>query len=541
MGGPEAVEKQHAQNKLSVRERLALLFDSGSFVELGLLAEASILEAHPISAPSASSAQLSSTKSVSDKSTAAKSPTARSTPADGVVTGWGLVDGRKVAVIAYDFTVVAGTIGEVGERKAARIRELVLHQKIPLVWLLDSAGARVQEIASSRFAETGRLFFDQVMLSGVVPQVAAMMGPCAAGTAYIAGLADFVPMVKGTSSMALAGPPLVEAAIGEKISVEDLGGSRVHCQLSGVGDGEYADDKECLKAVKNYLSFFPSHCSEKPPCKKNTESHRIEDRLSRVLTGSLEDDDRLDASVLDLLPSDSRQHYDMKTLIAAVVDEGIYFEIKSGFGKGMITALARVGGQSVGIVANQPSYLSGVINIDEADKAARFINLCDAFNIPLIFLEDCPGFMVGSQVEKAGIIRHGAKMLYAVSRASVPKITIIVRKAYGAGYYVMCGKAYGPDMIVAWPSAEISLMGAEGAVNILFRKEIDQSDDPVARRQELVNIYRERISLDMAIKGAYIDDVIDPLDTRKIILQTLCLTESKQVSIPTKKHGISPV
>lgn len=515
MGGNEALLKQKNLGKLNVRERIALLFDPGTFCELGLLAQAS----------------------KDDPSLKGKS-----TSADGVVTGHGLVNGRRVCVIAYDFTVVAGTIGEVGERKAQRIRDMALIDRLPIVWLLDSAGARVQEIASSKFAVTGKLFFDQVMMSGVVPQVAAMMGPCAAGTAYIAGLADFVPMVRGTSSMALAGPPLVEAAIGEKISTEDLGGSKVHCETSGVGDLEVPDDKTCLEAVKTYLSYLPSNSAEIPPVVSQASGTRNQnDRLSRLLTGSREDEDRIDDDILDIVPEDSKKLYDMKKIISKIADGGVFFEIKPKFGQGIITGFCRVGGSSIGIVANQPSFMGGVIQVDESDKGARFVNICNAYNIPLLFLEDCPGFMVGSKVEKQGIIRHGAKMLWAVSYATVPKITIIIRKAYGAGYYVMCGRAYGADLVAAWPSAEISLMGAEGAVNIIFRKEIESAGDSKKKKEELVELYRNRISLSMAAEGAYIDDVIDPRDTRKVILNTLKMTANKKASVPERKIGVVPV
>ena len=515
MGGKEAIAKQKAQGKLTVRERIELLFDPHTFVELGALA------APPLDDPMLKGKQA---------------------PGDGVVTGHGLVNGRRVCVIAYDFTVIAGTIGEIGERKSDRMREMALTERLPLIWLLDSAGARVQEIASSKFAITGKMFYDQVVMSGVVPQIAAMMGPCAAGTAYIAGLADFVPMVKGTSSMALAGPPLVEAAIGEKISTEDLGGSKVHCEISGVGDLEVADDKACIESVKKYLSFLPNHCGDKPPViQKSAGTRDQSDRLSRLLTGGGGDENRLDDDILEIVPDDSRKLYDMRKIIEKIVDDNDFFEIKPKFGQGIITGFARVGGNSIGIVANQPAYMGGVIQIDESDKAARFINICNAYNVPLLFLEDCPGFMVGSKVEKAGIIRHGAKMLYAVSRASVPKLTIIIRKAYGAGYYVMCGRAYGADLILAWPSAEISLMGAEGAVNILFRKELESAKDPKARREELVGQFRDKISLSMAAEGAYIDDVIDPRDTRKIILSTLALTSTKKILSPEKRNGVSPV
>ncbi len=515
MGGEKEIARQHEAGKLTVRERLSLLFDADSFVELGGLG-----------------------------TTRSEDPDlkGRATPADGVVTGWGLVNARKVLVIAYDFTVVAGTIGETGERKAARIREMALAEKIPLVWLLDSAGARIQEIASSRFAETGKMFFDQVALSGVVPQVAALMGPCAAGTAYIAALADFVPMVKGTSSMALAGPPLVKAVIGEDISAEDLGGSKVHCEVSGVGDLEAENDRECLQIVRRYLSYFPLHSGDKPPRITEAAADKSRsDRLSRLMSGDESSAEILDDDVLDLIPDNPKKMYDMKKLIEKIVDSGEFLELKPKFGQGLITALARMGGYSVGIVASQPSYKGGVIDVDESDKAARFINLCDAFNIPLIYLQDVPGFMVGSAVEKKGIIRHGAKMLFATSRASVPKITVLIRKAYGAGYYVMGGRAFGADLVVAWPTAEVSLMGAEGAVNIIFRKEIEKSENPQKRREELIAIYQQKISLDMAAGGAFIDDVIDPRDTRRILIETLKRCEHKKIPLPERKHGVEPV
>lgn len=512
MGGQEEIKRQHAAGKLTVRERLDLLFDPHSFVEFGILGTSQATD-----------------PTMQDKKT----------PADGVVCGVGEIDGRMVCVIAYDFTVIAGSIGEVGERKASKMRELAQSQRLPLVWLLDSAGARIQEIASSRFAETGKMFFDQVTLSGVVPQVAALMGPCAAGTAYIAALADFVPMVKGTSSMALAGPPLVKAVIGEDISAEDLGGSKIHCEVSGVGDLEVKDDRECLKVVRQYLGFFPSHNQEKPTAKKSTSAKS--DRLAAALSGDDGFAERLDDAILDIVPENPMQGYDMRRVLHMLVDEDSMLEIKPKFGQGLITSLARMGGWSVGIVASQPAFKAGVIDVDESDKAARFINLCNAFNIPLVYLQDVPGFMVGSAVEKKGIIRHGAKMLYATSAATVPKITIIIRKAYGAGYYVMAGRAFGADVVVAWPSAQISLMGAEGAVNIICRKEIQNAKDPEAKRKELVGIYQKKIALEMASGGGYIDDVIDPRDTRKVILEALAITSGKNVERPWRRNGVVPV
>src|SRR3954447_26374037 len=372
-GGPEKIEKQHERDKLTARERLALLIDEGTFVELGIHGR-----------PHFSQRAMESVE----------------TPADGVVTGYGKVDGRLVGVAAYDFTVMAGSMGMTGEMKVARLRDLALNKRIPLIWLLDSAGARIQEAAGSLFAGSGHLFREEVTMSGVVPMIAALMGPCAACTAYIPGLADFVPMVKGRGSMALAGPYLVKAVTGEDVTQEELGGSRVHTRKSGVADLEVGSDEECIQAIKEYLSFMPSHNEERPPV--------------RVTTDPVE---RADEEILDVLPDSNRKPYDMYDLIRLIVDDGFWFDMKPQFAKTIITCFARVGGRPVGIVASQPKQLGGILENDSADKAARFVNLCDAFNVPLLFLQDVPGFMVGTKVEQAGIIRHGAKMLYAVSRA----------------------------------------------------------------------------------------------------------------------------
>jgi len=493
MGGEEKVARQHEKGKLTVRERIDLLFDPGTFVELGLLA---------------------TDRTGSDDA-----------PADGVVTGHGDVDGRQVWVIAYDFTVMAGSIGAVGEQfKAARVRELALRYRKPIVWLLDSAGARIQEAAGSTFAGTGWLFADQVVMSGVIPQVAAMLGPCAAGTAYIPGLADFVPMVKGTSSMALAGARLVKAATGEEVSDHDMGGSQVHCYESGVGDNEVESDKECIETVRRFLSYLPSSNGEPPPF------HDTGDPAER-LVGGLE----------KIVPVSPRAAYDVRKVIKAVFDQGSWFEIKPTWAKNIVVGLARAGGHAVGVVANQPMQKGGALDSDAADKAARFIRMCDAFNVPLVYLMDVPGFLVGSQVEREGIIRHGAKMLYATSEATVPKVTVIMRKAYGAGYYVMCGKGYEPDTIVAWPFAEISVMGPEGAVNIIFNKQVEASDNPEATRAQLIETIRTQINPYLAAGWAMIDDVIDPEETRRVIISGIQQARDKRVDRPWRKHGNIPV
>ena len=496
-GGEEKVERQHAAGKLTARERVALLIDEGSFTELGIHGRPHF-----------------SQPAMADKDA----------PADGVITGYGKVDGRLAAVCAYDFTVMAGSMGMTGELKVTRLRDLALQKRIPFVWLLDSAGARIQEAAGSLFAGSGHLFREEVTMSGVIPQVAALMGPCAAGTAYIPGLADFVPMVKGRGSMALAGPHLTKAVTGEDVTQEELGGSGIHTKVSGVGDLEVRSDEECIQAIKGYLSYFPRNCEERPPVREPSDPV-----------------DRTDEELLDILPDSPRRPYDMYDLIRRLVDDGEWFDIKPRFARTIITCLARMGGRPVGIVANQPKQLGGILEIDSADKAARFINLCDAFNIPLLFLQDVPGFMVGTKVERAGIIRHGAKMLYAVARATVPKITVVIRKAYGAGYYVMCGKAYEPDLIVAWPSAEISVMGPEGAVNIIFRKQLEAAEDPDATRAEMIEGIRKIIDPYIAAGNAMIDDVIDPRETRPVVIRALEMAEGKRVERPWRKHGVAPV
>ena len=496
-GGPEKIAKQHAAEKLTARERLDLLIDEGTFTEMGIHAK-----------PHFSQAAMHG----------------KDAPADGVITGYGRVDGRLVAVAAYDFTVMAGSMGMTGELKVARLRELALGKRIPMIWLLDSAGARIQEAVGSLFAGSGHLFREEVVASGVIPQVAALMGPCAAGTAYIPGLADFVPMVKGRGSMALAGPHLVRAAVGENVTQEELGGSRVHCRKSGVGDLEVADDEECIARIKQYLSFFPSHNEEAPPLQPTTDPH-----------------ERMDDELLDVLPESNRKPYDMYEVIRRIVDHGEWLDLKPQWAKTIITCLARMGGRPVGIVANQPKQLGGILDNDSADKAARFVNLCNAYGIPLVFLMDVPGFMVGTKVEEAGIIRHGAKMLYAVANATVPKITVVLRKAYGAGYYVMNGRAYEPDLIVAWPSAEISVMGAEGAVEIVMRRQVEEADDPAAKKAELIGEYRKIIDVYRAAANAMIDDVIDPRETRPTVIRALEMAASKRVDRPWKRNGVVPV
>ena len=505
MGGPERVAKQHARGKLTARERIALLLDDGAFDELGILG---------------------------------KQPGVDS-PADAVVCGFGKIDGRPAAVAAYDFTVLGGSMGPTGEAKVARLRELVLRHRMPIVWLVDSGGARIggggmggggaanEESGASSFAETGALFREQVILSGVVPQVAAMVGPGAAGTAYIPGLADFVPMVKGTSSMALGGPYLVKAAVGEDISEEELGGSKVHCEISGVADLEVADDPACMDAIRSYLSFLPGHCEEPPP---------------RQACG--DPVERSDEALLELVPENPRRAYDMRKLVATLADRGDVFELKPRFARNLITAFVRLGGRPLGVVANNPMFLGGVLDIDSADKAAKFVQICDAFGVPLLFVQDTPGFVIGSKVERAGIIRHGAKMLHYVSSATVPKLCLVVRKAYGAGYYAMNGRAYEPDWIAAWPTAEIAVMGPEGMVSIFAQKRLRELASDEERRafiEQAAAGIRKGINPYVPAIRAMIDDVIDPRQTRPLLARALERFSNKRVERPWRKRGVVPV
>jgi acetyl-CoA carboxylase carboxyltransferase component len=506
MGGEERIARQHARGKLTARERIDLLFDEGSFEELGILG---------------------------------KQPGVRS-PADAVITGFGRIDGRIVGVAAYDFTVLGGSMGPTGEVKASRLRELCLRNRAPIVWLVDSGGARIggggvggggasadEESGASVFADTGYLFREQVVMSGVVPQVAAMVGPGAAGTAYIPGLADFVPMVKGTSSMALGGPYLVKAAVGEDISEEDLGGSKVHCEHSGVADLEVPDDPACMAVIRKYLSFMPSHCQEKPP-----------------VVACSDPIDRAHEALLDLVPDNPRRAYDMRKLVTALADEGDVFEIKPRFARNLVTAFVRIGGYPVGVVANNPMFVGGVLDVDSADKAAKFVEICDAFGIALLFLQDTPGFVIGSKVEKEGIIRHGAKMLHYVSAATVPKICVVIRKAYGAGYYAMNGRAYEPDTIFAWPGAEIAVMGPEGMVSIFAHKRLREIDDEEERKlfiEEAASRIRRGINPYVPAIRGMIDDVIDPRETRRAVARALERCRDKRVERPWRKRGIVPV
>ena len=499
MGGPAKIAKQHERGKLTARERMALLFDGGAFVEIGI---------HGTE----------------------MGPGAQEVPADAVVCGWGKVDGRHVAAAAYDFTVKGGSIGFTGETQVTRMRELALRSRIPMVWLIDSAGARIDPKPNSDpdqislFAGSGHLFREQVVMSGVVPQVAAMVGPGAAGTAYIPGLADFVPMVAGQSSMALGGPPLVKAMTNQDITEQELGGSRVHCEISGVGDLEVESDEQCIAVTRRYLSYMPPHCGEKPPIVP------CDDPI-----------DRADDALLDIVPDNPRKTYDMYEVIRRVVDRGDYLDLKPKWARAMITCLARLGGRPVGIVANNPKQGGGILDADTADKAAHFIQICDAFNIPLVFLMDVPGFWVGRDHEHAGIIRHGAKMLHAMASATVPKLSVVTRRGYGAGYYVMAGRAFEPDLFVAWPGAEISVMGAEGMLSIAGAKLFGGSEPPPDVKKQIAAMIQKNIDIYKVAGWGLVDDVIDPRETRRLLCLAVEMSWNKTVERPARKRGVMPV
>jgi methylmalonyl-CoA decarboxylase subunit alpha len=502
MGGPDKVAKQHGRGKLTARERLALLFDGGAFTEVGIHGTEMGAGAEYV-------------------------------PADAVVCGWGKVNGRYVAAAAYDFTVKGGSIGFVGETKVTRMRELALRCRMPMVWLIDSAGARIDPKSNrdpdaiSLFAGTGHLFREQVIMSGVVPQVSAMVGPGAAGTAYIPGLADFVPMVAGKSSMALGGPPLVKAMTNQDVTEQELGGSRIHCETSGVGDLEVESDEQCIAVVKKYLGFMPQHAGELPP----------------VIACS-DPIDRADDALLDIVPDSQRKTYDMYEVIRRIVDDGDYLDIKPRWARPIITCFARFGGRPCGIVANNPKGGGGILDADTADKAAHFIQICDAFSIPLVFLMDVPGFWVGKDHEHAGIIRHGAKMLHVMAAATVPKLTVVVRKGYGAGYYVMAGRAFEPDLMVAWPGSEISVMGAEGMLSIAGAKlfgSIDAGSPPPEVKKQITAAIQKHIDIYKVAGWGLVDDVIDPRETRALLCRGLEMAWGRVVERPARKRGIIPV
>lgn len=497
--GPSArsTEQQGARGKLTVRDRLELLLDDGSFVEIG-----------GIRRHRASGFGLEDRRPYTD----------------GVVTGLGTIDGRTVFVFAHDFRIFGGSLGEEHAKKIHRIMDLAEAARAPLISLNDGAGARIQEGVPA-LAGYGGIFSRNVRSSGVIPQISVMLGPCAGGASYSPALTDFVFMVCGTSQMFITGPDVVQAVTGEGVSQENLGGCDVHGTRSGVATFVYGDETSCLEGVRYLVSLLPSSNEELPPVAAGTDPG-----------------DRLSEKLLDLVPADATHAYDMRAVISEIVDDGDFFELHEGWATNIVCALVRIDGHVVGIVANQPASLAGVLDINASEKGARFVQTCDAFNIPLVTLVDVPGFLPGTDQEHRGIIRHGAKLLYAYCNATVPRIQVILRKAYGGAYIVMDSLSIGADLSFAWPTNEIAVMGADGAANVIFRKEIAAASDPPARRIELIEEYRDELMHPYyAAERGLVDDVIDPRRTRITLSRSLAMLRAKQVPLPHRKHGNPPV
>jgi acetyl-CoA carboxylase carboxyltransferase component len=496
-GGPKLQEKQRAQGKMTARERIDYLLDRGTFVEFDLFAK------HIGTDYGLDRAEV---------------------PADGVITGHGKINERDVFVYSEDFTVIAGTFGERHGKKICKTLDLARRMGVPVIGINDSGGARVTEEMGA-LSEYGQLFFRHVRTSGVVPQIALIMGPVAGGQAYSPALMDFIFMVEKTSYMFIAGPPLVEAVVFEKTSNEELGGPAIHGRLSGVSDLTAKDDWDCLDRTKELLGYLPSNSSEPPPIVPNSD-----------------DPERREEELLTLIPADPRKAYDMREVIYRIVDEDTFFEIKKEFAPSLIVGFARLHGRPVGIVANNPKHLAGCLDVDASDKGSRFVRFCDAFNIPLVSLQDIPGFLIGTEMERRGIIRHGAKMLYSFAEATVPKITVVLRKAYAGGYLSMCSKDLGADFVFSLPTAEVCLMGPEGAVNILFRKEIAEAKEPEKiRQQRLQEFFDKYVNPYYSAAQQHVDDIIDPRDMRPKIIRALEVCARKTDELPKKKHGIMPV
>lgn len=496
-GGPDRIAKQHKAGKLTARERLNLLMDPGSFVEIDAFVKHRCTEfgMQEVDAP-----------------------------AEGVVTGYGTVDGRLVYAYAQDFTVVGGSLGEMHAKKICKVLDLALKMGAPVVGVNDSGGARIQEGVDA-LSGYGQIFYRNTIASGVIPQISVIMGPCAGGAVYSPALTDFVFMVDKTSQMFITGPQVIKTVTGEEVSPEELGGAMTHNKVSGVAHFISADEKACIEDIKRLLSFLPSNNMETAPV------YECEDDLNRI-----------EEALNGIVPENPNKPYDMKDIIRAVVDNGDFMEVQPYYAQNIITAFARINGASIGIIANQPKVLAGCLDINASDKAGRFIRTCDAFNIPILNLVDVPGFLPGTNQEYGGIIRHGAKMLYAYSEATVPKVTMVVRKAYGGAYLAMCSKDLGADMVFAWPMAEIAVMGPEGAANIIFKKDIEGAENPAQARAEKIQEYRDKFATPyIAASRGFVDAVIEPAETRARLAGAFEMLASKRENRPAKKHGNLPV
>lgn len=495
-GGPERIEKQHKQGKLTARERVEKLLDPDSFVELGTFVEHIETE------------MMKGVKA----------------PGEGVVTGYGKIDGRTVFVFSQDFTVLGGSLGKMHGLKIAQTMDMAARVGAPIIGLNDSAGARIQEGVDS-LSGYGEVFYRNSIYSGVVPQISAILGPCAGGAVYSPAITDFVLMSERSSYMFITGPEVIKTVTREEVSFAELGGAEVHAAKSGVAHLVGKDDEEVLALVRKILGFLPSSAREKPP-KKPTDDPA----------------DRPAPELLDMVNPDPRRPYNMHQVIQSLVDDGDFLEIHPAFARNIIVGLARFGGQPVGIVANNPRFMAGALDIDAADKAARFIRTMDAFNLPIVTFVDVTGFFPGVAQEHGGIIRHGAKLLYAYAEATVPKITLITRKAYGGAYLAMNSRDMGADVVLAWPTAAVAVMGAEGAANIVYRREIQNSPNPEATRAEKIKLYKETFDNPWIAAGrGYIDDVINPEHTRTHLIRHLQMLENKHEERPWKKHGNIPL
>ncbi|WP_327067471.1 acyl-CoA carboxylase subunit beta [Kitasatospora sp. NBC_01250] len=493
----KATEAQHAKGKLTARERIDLLVDEGSFHEV-----------EPLRRHRATGFGLENKKPHTD----------------GVITGWGAVHGRTVFVYAHDFRIFGGALGEAHAQKIHKIMDMAIAAGAPLVSLNDGAGARIQEGVTA-LAGYGGIFQRNTRASGVIPQISVMLGPCAGGAAYSPALTDFVFMVRETSQMFITGPDVVQAVTGEKISQNGLGGADVHSSVSGVSHFAYDDEQSCIEEVRYLLSLLPQNNREMPPA-----------------TASEDPVERSNDTLLDLVPADGNRPYDMRKVIEEIVDHGEFLEIHERWATNVIVALARIDGHVTGIIANQPQSLAGVLDIHSSEKAARFVQMCDAFNIPLVTLLDVPGFLPGVDQEHDGIIRHGAKLLYAYCNATVPRISLILRKAYGGAYIVMDSRSIGADLSYAWPTNEIAVMGAEGAANVIFRRDINGAEDPEAMRAQKIKEYKNELMHPYyAAERGLVDDVIDPAETRAVLAHALAMLRTKHADLPSRKHGNPPM
>jgi propionyl-CoA carboxylase beta chain len=496
-GGKKRIEAQHKKGKLTARERIELLLDPGSFMEIDQFVVHQCTE-------------LGMAK--------------RKIPGDGVVTGYGTIDGRLVYVFSQDFTVFGGSLGEMFAKKVCKLMDLALKSGAPVIGLNDSGGARIQEGVAS-LAGYGDIFFRNVIASGVIPQISAIMGPCAGGAVYSPALTDFIVMVDKTSHMFITGPQVIKTVVGQEVNFEELGGALVHSQTSGVTHFIAKDEEHCIQIIKQLLSYLPSNYLEDPPI---------------VETG--DDPNRTDEGLAGIIPDDPDKPYDVKEIICRIVDNGEFLEVQQLWAPNIVIGFARLNGRTIGIVANQPSFYAGALDINSSVKGGRFVRFCDAFNIPVITFVDVPGFLPGIDQEYGGIIRHGSKLLYAYCEATVPKITLIVRKAYGGAYDVMGSKHSGGDINYAWPIAEIAVMGPHGAINIIFRREIAEAADPEQKRRELVSEYRRKFATPyVAAQKGYIDEVIEPAETRPKLVSALEMLATKREARPPKKHANIPL